>query len=319
MVRVKPMSTMAVVIKKPRKLGLAKLRLSERAPSDIIVDVLWSGISTGTERLLYEGSMPPFPGMGYPLVPGYEAVGIVSDAPAGSNRKTGNMVFVPGAHCFEGANGLFGASASRIQVCAARTYRVPKEFGDKAVLLALAATAHHALTVGGAITPELIIGHGVLGRLIARTLIALDRPPPVVWETDPKRRQGNLGYRVIDPAADGHAAYRAIVDASGDPGILDKAIARLERHGVVTLAGFYHAPLSFAFPPAFMREAQIRIAAEFKPRDVDKVIQMVRDGDLSLDGLITHRLAAAEAARAYRVAFSDPDCLKMVLDWRKLS
>jgi myo-inositol-1(or 4)-monophosphatase len=37
--------------------------------------VLHSGISTGTERLLWDGTMPPFPGLGYPLVPGYETVG----------------------------------------------------------------------------------------------------------------------------------------------------------------------------------------------------------------------------------------------------
>ena len=36
----------------------------------------------------------------------------------------------------------------------------------------------------------------------------------------------------------------------------------------------------------------------------------------SLDGLITHRAPAADAAAAYATAFGDPDCLKMVLDWR---
>ncbi len=319
MVHGKPMNTTAVVLKKPCKLELTKLRLTERSPSDVIVDVLWSGISTGTERLLYEGSMPPFPGMKYPLVPGYEAVGIVSEAPAGSHRKVGNMVFVPGAHCYEGVSGLFGASASRVHVCAARTYRVPEEFGDKAVLLALAATAHHALVVGGTIAPKLIIGHGVLGRLIARIAIAIGHPPPLVWETNKVRREGNHGYRVIDPSEDNSASYRSIVDASGDTSVLDKAIPHLERNGIVTLAGFYHEPLSFAFPPAFMREAQIRIAAEFTPDDVNKVIELTRNGDLSLDGLITHRMEAAKAPEAYEAAFSDPECLKMVLDWRSLS
>jgi 3-hydroxyethyl bacteriochlorophyllide a dehydrogenase len=31
------------------------------------------------------------------------------------------------------------------------------------------------------------------------------------------------------------------------------------------LAGFYSETMSFRFTPAFMREAQFRIAAEFKP------------------------------------------------------
>jgi 3-hydroxyethyl bacteriochlorophyllide a dehydrogenase len=37
---------------------------------------------------------------------------------------------------------------------------------------------------------------------------------------------------------------------------------------------------------------------------------------LSLDGLITHREEATDAPAAYRTAFTDVSCLKMVLDWR---
>ncbi len=84
----------------------------------------------------------------------------------------------------------------------------------------------------------------------------------------------------------------------------------------MVLAGFYEAPLSFAFPPAFLREARIRVAAQWQPGDLDAVAALAGSGALSLDGLVTHRRPAAEAAEAYRTAFGDPDCLKMVLDWR---
>ena len=48
----------------------------------MLVEVDYSGISTGTEKLLFNGRMPAFPGMGYPLVPGYESVGRIVDAGA---------------------------------------------------------------------------------------------------------------------------------------------------------------------------------------------------------------------------------------------
>jgi 3-hydroxyethyl bacteriochlorophyllide a dehydrogenase len=35
--------------------------------------------------------------------------------------------------------------------------------------------------------------------------------------------------------------------------------------------------------------------------------------------LITHRRPASEAQAAYTTAFGDPDCLKMIMDWRSLS
>ena len=75
-------------------------------------------------------------------------------------------------------------------------------------------------------------------------------------------------------------------------------------------------PLSFVFAPAFMREARIRIAAEWKDSDLHAVLEHVQSGRLSLDGLITHRHDADAAGTAYRQAFGDADCLKMILDWR---
>jgi bacteriochlorophyllide a dehydrogenase len=77
--------------------------------------------------------------------------------------------------------------------------------------------------------------------------------------------------------------------------------------------------LSFAFPPAFMKEAHIRIAAEWRPDDLVQVTRLIDDGRLSLDSLITHRKPAEKAEAAYRTAFNDPSCLKMILDWRDLS
>ncbi len=135
-------------------------------------------------------------------------------------------------------------------------------------------------------------------------------------ETDPRRAEGRYQYRVLSPDDDSRRDYSRIVDASGAKKILDVLIQRLARHGEIVLAGFYAEPVSFVFPPAFMREASIRIAAEWVESDLKGVKALVDSGDLSLAGLITHRLPAVDADEAYPKAFSDPDCLKMVLDWR---
>jgi 3-hydroxyethyl bacteriochlorophyllide a dehydrogenase len=103
---------------------------------------------------------------------------------------------------------------------------------------------------------------------------------------------------------------------SGDATLLDTLVARLAPGGEIVLAGFYEERLSFAFPPAFMREARLRVAAQWQPQDLAAVKDLVGSGALALDGLITHRSAALEADSAYRTAFGNPACLKMVLDWR---
>jgi 3-hydroxyethyl bacteriochlorophyllide a dehydrogenase len=138
----------------------------------------------------------------------------------------------------------------------------------------------------------------------------------VVWETNPERAAGAVGYNVVAPADDDRRNYRVICDVSGDAGLLDTLIGRLAPGGEIVLAGFYADRLGFAFPPAFMREARLRIAAEWQPADLVAVRGMIADGSLSLEGLITHRQEVRTAESAYRTAFTDPACLKMILDWR---
>jgi len=307
------MNTMAVVLEEPERLTLSRLDLSPPSDTDVVVDIEWSGISTGTERLLWSGKMPQFPGMGYPLVPGYESVGRVAQAGSSYLGQIGQRVFVPGARCFGPVRGLFGGAAARLVVDQSKIVPLDADIGEQGVLLALAATARHA--IAGHAPPDLIIGHGVLGRLIAR-LAVIEGGQPVVWETNPIRAAGAEGYAVIDPSTDTRRDYRSICDVSGDAGLMDTLIQRLAPGGEIVLAGFYSAPISFQFPPAFMREARIRIAAEWRQPDLAYVNRVIGDGSLSLDGLITHRSQAMDAPEAYRTAFTDAACLKMILDWR---
>jgi 3-hydroxyethyl bacteriochlorophyllide a dehydrogenase len=65
------MNTLAVVLEQPKHLALTRLELTPPGEGDLVVEIEYSGISTGTEKLLWSGRMPSFPGMGYPLVPGY--------------------------------------------------------------------------------------------------------------------------------------------------------------------------------------------------------------------------------------------------------
>jgi len=310
------MDAHALVLERPEELVSRRIELTPPADGDVVVEIEWSGISTGTERLLWTGRMPSFPGMGYPLVPGYESVGRVIRP--GGDLSVGDRVFVPGARCFGTIRGLFGGAASRLVVAADRVIRIDDTLGEDGVLLALGATAHHALAAADARPPDLIVGHGVLGRLMARIAVALGHEP-TVWEHDALRMEGARGYRVVDPETDRRRDYRAIYDVSGDATILDTLIPRLVRGGEVVLAGFYGEPLTFAFPPAFMKEARLRVAAEWQPDDLRAVGALVASQRMSLDGLITHRQPVEQAADAYRTAFEDPGCLKMIIDWRARS
>lgn len=313
------MHTSAVILNGPRDLSVDQLPLIDPGVGDLVVDISHSGISTGTEKLFWTGDMPPFPGMGYPLVPGYEATGEVVEAGSMTGYKPGERVFVPGANCYDGAFGLFGGATRRLVTDSERVTRIDAGLGAEGALLALAATARHAMAGLNKAVPDLIVGHGVLGRLLARLTIAAGAPAPTVWEIDPARRSGAIGYDVIDPAKDDHTSYRSIYDASGNGSLLNDLVGRIAKGGEIVLAGFYKEPLSFAFPPAFMKEARFRVAAEWERDDLIATRALVESGALSLGGLITHTADAENAPAAYETAFSDADCLKMILNWERPS
>ena len=80
------------------------------------------------------------------------------------------------------------------------------------MLLSLSATAYHLFSLGGTrqpiLCPDLIVGHGTVGRLLARLVLAAGAPAPTVWETQEVRRTGAEGYTVVHPDEDTRKDYR---------------------------------------------------------------------------------------------------------------
>jgi len=298
---------------------LQALELPQVQAGQLELAVQYSGISTDAERMLWDGSMSAFTGVGYPLIPGFETVGQVVKAPQGGKIKEGDMVFVPGANCFSGVKSMSGGAASRLVVSDQIVVPVSDVLGVDAVLLALAATAYHAVSGGGVhapfTPPDLIIGHGVMGRLLARLTVAAGCPAPTVWETQAELAAGAQGYEVIRPEDDLRKDYKAIYHMNGDTFNLDFLIQRIRPGGEVVLAGLYKHGLQFSYSAAFSREAQIRVSSEWKRPDLLAVNELVNRGQLSLKGLVTHVQAFQSANAAYETAFGDITCLKMVLDW----
>lgn len=70
----------AIVIEKPREVNLRNITLTEPKPDAFVAKTLYSAISTGTDMKTYKGMQHPEQCY-YPLVPGYETVGVVVEVP----------------------------------------------------------------------------------------------------------------------------------------------------------------------------------------------------------------------------------------------
>ena len=242
------------------------LQLTAPAENDVVVQTEFSGISSGTERLLWSGEMPPFPGLSYPLVPGYETAGTVIDAPSDPSL-VGAHVFVPGARCYKDAAGLFGGAADLLVVPRSRVFLSPCAAARETTLLALAATAYR-IVFRGRNVPELVIGNGALGRLVARITEAVSGQRPVVWEKNPGRRTDQASDTAICPSSDTRTDYSTICDVSGDAAIIDACVHHAARDAEFVLGGFYAGAVSFEFAPAFIKELRVSISSEWQPTDL---------------------------------------------------
>ena len=180
----------AIIIEKPRHAAVKEIRLPEVNDESIVIRTVYSGISTGTEIKVWNGKTGKLGGqLWYPLVPGYEQVGIVEyvDPKAGKTAtgetlKVGDRVMANELRVYPDYCAVWGGQVG-ISVKNAQTspspFDMPAKIPDSldwqdAVVCYLAAVAHKGIEKVGIHEGEtvLIIGMGAVG-LSAAQLVKL--------------------------------------------------------------------------------------------------------------------------------------------------
>lgn len=247
------MRARALWITGPRQAALREETLRPPAEGEVLVRTLFSGISRGTERLVFEGCVPEsehrrmraplqagdFP---FPLKYGYCAVGRIE---AGPPERLGETVF-----CLHPHQDLFLAPAA---MCVPLPPNLPPR---RAVLAANMETALNILWDARPLLCEraLVVGAGVVGLLAARLLARMPGAAVTVHDTDPRKaaRAESAGARFL-PAADALAPeHELVIHASGHPDGLRTALAACAFEGRILEASWYGArevtlPLGEAF------------------------------------------------------------------------
>jgi NADPH:quinone reductase-like Zn-dependent oxidoreductase len=289
----------------PREAAIRPAPLRVREPGEALVATLWSAISRGTERLVFEGRVPPseysrmrapmqegdFP---FPVKYGYCAVGRVEDGPADWLGKT---VF-----CLHPHQDRFIAPIGMLRPVPATTP------ARRATLAANMETALNAVWDSGAGPGDriMIIGAGVLGLLIAALAARLPGAEITVTDIDPTRGDiaRRFGARFAAPADIDAPAMQAdaVFHTSGSAQGLSFALACAGLEGVIVEASWFgdaapEIPLGGAFHANRLRlvSSQVgHVAPTRRPRwpharRLDKALELLDDA--RLDELITREVA----------------------------
>jgi len=282
------------------------------APGEVMARALHSGISQGTELLLYrnEGPRvfdPSLDTAGTPVYPrryGYSWVGEVVESRC-AEAAVGQRVFALRPH---GDVHLLRPEAMR---------QIPSSIPSARATLA--ANLETALTVvwdsGLAIGDRvLVLGGGIVGLLVAMLTKVAGAKQVVVVEPSPRRRQAALALGADDVRSPGEDVARGefdvVVEATGDPDCLDRAIAHAAVEAVVVVASFYgerRSPITlgteFHRRRLQLKASQVsRIPALKSARwDTDRRFALVVDylSNARLDALLDVPIPFVEAPAAF--------------------
>jgi NADPH:quinone reductase-like Zn-dependent oxidoreductase len=283
--------------------------LPERADNQIVIRALFSGVSRGTESLVFRGEVPPsqydamrapfqdgdFPA---PVKYGYASVGVVEDGPA---EMRGRTVFCLHPH------------QTRYVVPAASVVPVPDSVPPgRAVLAANAETAVNGLwdlapRIGDRI---MVVGAGAVGCLVAWLAAEIPGCSVTLIDVDPGKAAvaGMLGAAFATPdEADGDAD--CVVHASGAPAGLSTALSLAGFEAtVLEMSWFGATPVTLPLGEAFhsqrivLRSSQVghvagaRRARWSRRRRLAKALEMLADP--VLDSLVTGESRFAELPEA---------------------
>lgn len=334
------METHALWLTGPKSLEIRVEELPAPGPDHVLVRSRLSGISHGTEMLVYRGQVPPdlpldLPTLAgsfaFPVKYGYASVGEVEAVGANvESLHMGDLVFTLHPH------------QDRYIVPATMTTRLPEATAaEAAVFLANLETAVNVMLDANLRFGETVVifGQGVVGQLI--TMLARRSGASQVIAVDPiaqrRRRALTIGAGAVFPPNTGLASRirdmtggrgaDVVIEVSGAPAALQQALDCATTQGTVVVASWHGTkPVSLLLGSAFHRRRLRVISSQvglidpaLAPRwslDRRRELAVSLLTDLPLEGLITHRVPFSRAADAYRLVDTRPsEVLQVVLDY----
>jgi threonine dehydrogenase-like Zn-dependent dehydrogenase len=299
-------------------------------PGEVRARALCSGISQGTELLLYRGEGPArfdpsLDGPGtttYPRRYGYSWVGEVVESRA-DGLAGGRRIFALRPH---GDCHVLRRGEVRL---------LPDDLPPARATLAanLETALNVAWDAGLALGDRLVVlGGGVVGLSCAIFGRLAGAESVHVVDPSPRRRQAALALgatTAVAPESDAPAADAdVVIEATGDPACLDRAIAHAGIEAAVVVASFYGARTSpIALGTDFHRRRLRLVSSQVSQLPPHKLARWDRDRrfatvlhhlrDALWDGLLDAPVPFAEAPGLYARLAADPGAgLHSVFDYR---
>jgi 2-desacetyl-2-hydroxyethyl bacteriochlorophyllide A dehydrogenase len=332
--------TDAVVFTAPRVVELRRVPAPDPCEWDVQVDMIASGISTGTERWALLGLRPD---VTFPCIPGYLGVGVVRRTGAQvTTVKAGDRVTYVAPRPPEGYGGnRMCAHLGRVVVqCDPGLYsaeadmpyclRVPPEVPAEAAAFAgLAGVSMLGIEMAKPLAAEsvAVFGLGLVGQFSAQLaklagarVLACDLNPDranvaAMYGADQSLTVGSPGF--ADAArAFAPTGFDVIIDTTGSGQALAGEIGFLRPGGRFVFQGWYPGVTGVDIHSFTIRQPRALFPCGMRGAHVAHCLDLMAQGKLRTDALITHRWKPEDAPHVYRSLLeSDPPGIGHVFEW----
>ena len=322
------MKARGVVFPAANQVEVWDIEIPEPGPDEVLVRVLYSGISIGTEGWILKNE---YKGVTYPLVTGYQYGGVIESlGSAVSGLAKGDLVFGRHTKLLGDITPMSAGHVSRAVTPAKDLVKVPKGVGaDEASLGVMPGVPWRGIQETGINEGDLVvvIGLGLVGQFACQ-LLRIKGARVIAVEPLPLRRElaRRFGTEVVlDPAVDDiEARIRAekpegadvITDTSANAKAVNASFEWIRPRGRYCFQGYYAGLTCLDLYTPHVKQLRFFNPTNYEAPEL--MFKYATEGRLNIKGLITHRFSAEDAPKAYKLMIESPsEALGIVLDWTK--
>lgn len=346
--------TLATVIERPFEANFREVILTPKREDTVVCKTTLSAISTGTDMKTYHGMQHPEQ-CWYPLVPGYENVGVVlEEGSYAPGFKKGDRVMINECRTYQDVCAAWGGGTLLVHKDSANAggagdplCKIPDNVTDEQAVLAYLACVplkgierveqNVGFKPGETI---LVFGAGMVG-ISALQILKIKAPQCTIISVEPHPyRQAiakNYADYVITPDAAGIKQLMditngkkadKIIECSGNPdvpGILyqfikDGGWTDDDEPGYIHLNGDYPEKLLFDhYHRWFVKNVNMSMTCAIKWKGKPQILQWISEGKFDTSKLPFEMWPAGKAKEAFQYQHDKGmDCFKILFDWRDL-
>ena len=321
------MKAKGVVFTAPEQVEVWDIEIPEPGPEDLLIRVLYSGISVGTEGWILLGK---YKGTTYPLVTGYQHCGVVEKVgSAVTGFEEGQLVFNLHTRLLGDIRPMSAGHVSHAVFSADKVIPVPDSVkADEASLGVLIGVPWRGIQMTRIYNGDLVvvIGLGLVGQVAAQLARTQGAAKVIALDVLDKRRSiaGRVsGAIVLDARTDDvegciksikPGGADVIIDTSANQAVMNQSFEWIRREGRYCLQGYY--PDLTCLDLYLPHVKQLTFYNPTSCEGVDTMFSFMARGMLDIGSLITHHFEAEEAPEAYEMMIQRPkEFLAMVLHW----